>query len=1138
LQEDEQLIELKTDNDDENDHLAPQYNFDVDTADQATLDGALSEIGIDLSQSVLTPNDRLRLSRLIVKYSDVFAKDMSQLGRTSVYSCKIDTGDSPPQRSRMYRYSPVQKEEIERQVSEMLKNDLIFPSNSLWQSSVVLVRSKHSNKPPRFCVDFRRLNSVTKDLKQVMTSFDDVIDSIGSSRAKIFTVLDFFSGFFQIPLADKESMDRASFVVPSGVYSFKVMPQGIKGGSIVFQSLAYSLFRKMLFKYMLCYTDDVIIYSPDIETHITQHLPELFRTLRKANLKLNSKKSQFATDHCRYLGHIITAEGCKPDPDRLSAIATYPMCKDVTELRRFLGICNYFRRYIMNYSKITHCLTRLLQKDAKWVWTDEHTNAFETVRNMLINAPILAYPDFTKTMHITTDASTVSIGYYLSYFDSNNRERIIAYSGRNLRPNEKNWSICELEGLSIVEAVRQFSVYLSNKFIIHSDNISMQWLKNIKNSKGRLLRWSLLLQSYNFDIIHRRNRNNNVADGLSRRTYEENEKEITYHGPIDEAEIMAIGLADTLDCTEPDNAADADRTGTKRKYTQVTLYYKDEAKQNEQTDDNNSVLDTDTVCTLTDRMDINKLQRECPDVGPIIKYIETNELPTDDKHARRIVLEADRYIIDHGILYKLVEPRRNKNSDSLPTRQLVIPISLRAFVLKSMHDTNFGSSHPGLDRMYANLKQRYTWNGCYIDCYKHVTSCEKCQAAKQSPRSRKAPLMPIPPDGLFHRFHMDYVQLSKGDSNPDQPYNKLLVIVDAYSKWPEAIPVTSELATEAAEVLYREVICRYGAPKVIVSDRGKSFMSKLIAKLCEFFEIERHFTSSFHPQSNSVAERMNQSIIASLRKNLPEDGNWTKVLPGVLAALRAGVNTRSSKYSPYYLLFGKEMRMAVDNVLKPLENASASATECIDDIRQAVNKTRKVAAENIRKEQEKYKAQFDRKASHPMYQRGDLVLLYQPKPPLSCKSPKLYRPYIGPYFIEETHDGYTYTIRDCENQQKYTSRVHANRLKKFISPTERLYNVHKPKSTVKQPRTTQRTMTDETETTTNNKDKNNNEKEWWSVDKVLATRVRNKIREFRVRWTDKRYPSTWVRSEDLSPGLAREYYINKSQKRRKRRHCY
>jgi hypothetical protein len=788
-----------------------------------------------------------------------------------------------------------------------------------------------------------------------------------------------------------------------------------------------------------------------------------------------------------------------------------------------------------------------LQKDAKWLWLDEHQQAFETLRDKLINAPILSYPDFSREMHVTTDASTASIGYYLSFFDVNNMEHVISYGGRNLRANEKNWSVVEIEGLAIVEAIRQYSVYLSNKFTVHSDNISMQWLNSIKNSNGRLLRWSLLLQPYNFEIKYKSSKMNPIADALSRRKYDD-KPEISYHGPIDEQEIMHIELDETHNETHTND------TMTKRKLIQITMKYKThepETQDHTVFTDDNDVTETGTVNLLTDRPDISTLQRQCDDLGPIIQYLEDDILPTDDAKARKIILEADRYAIIEGILYHIYTPRRGRCEESAPIRQVAVPRSLRGLILRSLHDANFAGGHQSTDRMYKNLSLRYYWPRAWTDCYKHVSTCQHCQTSKRPTHTRRAPLIPIEPESLFHRFHIDYLQVSTPRADSTNLYNKLLVVVDAYSKWTEAFVVKSEKAEECAEILYREIFCRYGAPQVIVSDRGKTFMGQLLSKLCEYFEIDQHFTTSFHAQSNSVAERTHQNILTTLRTCLSgrTDTDWQTLLPGVLASLRSGVCTRSSSFSPYFLLFHKEMRLPVQNIISVPENCTSSTRECIEDINRSIEATHKLATENIKLQQERYKECYDKNATYPQFEIGDLVLLHEPKIPANCRTPKLYQRYRGPYYIVGKHDNFTFTIRDNETQQLHNSRVHANRLKKFNCPSNRLYNAHNPTSNTKKrnrprPNTTDNgpitteTMSENNTTTATDATKNTRpKKQWWDAERIEATRVRNKRREYKIKWVGN-YPSSWVKSGDVSPTLVKEYFINRPERKRKNRRRY
>jgi hypothetical protein len=281
---------------------------------------------------------------------------------------------------------------------------------------------------------------VTSEIQQPLPVFDDVIYALADTKPSIFSVLDFRSAFMQLPL-DEESQEKASFVVHSGIYSFTRLPFGVRNGSVAFQSLMSSLFRNMLFKYMICYVDDGIIFSADAKCHL-QHLREIFAVLRRSNLKLHPSKCQFGTNSVRYLSHIITPQGCRPCPNKIAAVISYKMPVDnQKELRVWLGMCNYWKRYIKDYAKICQPLHRLLKRDAKYIWNNECTKAFETLRDKLTSAPILALPDFNRPFHITCDGSGSSIGYFLSQYDDKNMEHVIAYSGRSLYEKTKRLGI-------------------------------------------------------------------------------------------------------------------------------------------------------------------------------------------------------------------------------------------------------------------------------------------------------------------------------------------------------------------------------------------------------------------------------------------------------------------------------------------------------------------------------------------------------------------------------------------------------------------------------------------------------------------------------------------------------------------------
>ena len=265
--------------------------------------------------------------------------------------------------------------------------------------------------------------------------WEDVIDAIGNVKPEIFSALDFRMGFHQIPL-DDYSKERCSFVTETGTYSYRRLPFGVKSGTVAFQAMITSLFRDVVFKYMICYVDDLVLFSHSPDEHL-KHLSEVFSVLREANLKLHPQKCQFASNSVRYLSHIITPQGCKPCPSRIAAVTSFKMPENQKQLRRWLGMTAYWKKFIWQYAKICQPLYRLLRRNVKWNWTNECTEAFMTLRENLTTAPLLAAPDFNKTFYVTTDASGQAIAFYLSQFDDENKEHVICYGGRSLRDAER-----------------------------------------------------------------------------------------------------------------------------------------------------------------------------------------------------------------------------------------------------------------------------------------------------------------------------------------------------------------------------------------------------------------------------------------------------------------------------------------------------------------------------------------------------------------------------------------------------------------------------------------------------------------------------------------------------------------------------
>ena len=310
-------------------------------------------------------------------------------------------------------------------------------------------------------------------------------------------------------------------------------------------------------------------------------------------------------------------------------------------------------------------------------------------------------------------------------------------------------------------------------------------------------------------------------------------------------------------------------------------------------------------------------------IGDLYRYLDTGELPLDKKRAHAFPYEANQFALHNGTLYHFFQPRARKpKSDLGLIRQIVVPEVLRHDVLLSYHDSVAGGAHFGIQRVYQAIKQKYYWSGQYTDVYNHIVSCDKCQIAKRDTHFKKAPLHPISCDGLFERWHLDFLEMEMSDSSS---YRYVLLVSDSFSNWTEAFCMRTQQSEEVARVLYNEIWTSFCAPRILVSDRDMSFMSKLVTEICKIFQITRHVTSSYHARSNSVCERKNSTLAQCLRTYCEKDPKrWPELIPSIMMAFRMSPCTQASGYSPYYLLFGREMPIFFDTAVTPSESLPKS----------------------------------------------------------------------------------------------------------------------------------------------------------------------------------------------------------------------
>ena len=1044
---------------------------------------AARELNIDLSKSDLNAVQKDKLLEFIGKNRKVFAADLSELGSTSVYKHRIETIDDVPVHSRHYRLSKEMKDLVEKEIDEMLKHKIIEPSTTEWTSPIVMVKKKTGGY--RMAADLRQLNAKCRPMHFPLPRAEDVFDTIGQAKANYMSILDCFSGYWQIPL-DPETKHKAGFVTHHGIWEWNKLPFGLVSAPAAFQKTMATVLRDLNWKQVLIYVDDILVMSETFDLHLT-HLQQVCDRLMDANITLKPSKCHFAAKEVTYLGYVISKDGIKTDPSKTEVMRSYPTPKSQKQLRQAMGLFNFYRRFVQGFSQIAAPLNTLLGKDAEFKWTRECDEAFNLLKSKLIEAPVLGYPDMTVPFTLTTDASGSGIGYILSQIYPDKRETVIAYGGRGLRSNEKNFTVTELECLAILEGIKAYHPYLAtSEFTVITDHHALVWLHKTKKETGRLSRWAIQLQGYNFKVEHRKGKKNTNADALSRRDYPP-ESDNPKTDDLDHADMFVLNTGNSTE----NEKSEVSIHGTIYSNARVPSH-----------GDTNSDPQFSSIA---------QLQRECPDCRPYIEYKEKNILPENATEAHRIECTSNSFLLDDEVLYRIIKKGGKKaDKDSI---KIVLPSSMRQEALEAYHDSAGGGSHQGVQRTIQALQTKYWMPHMNEFVKSYVDSCDVCQKIKRS-YLPKVPLHPLPIETeCFSRVHMDILG-PLPEATDKSKY--ILLVVDSLSKWPEAFPIPNQEAVTIARTLYREIFTRYGAIKSIVSDRGKNFMSKVVSALSELFQTKRVYTSSFHPQTNAHCERYNSFLIQSMRAYINKDQtNWPELLPGILMAFRL-TPAGSSGISPFQLLFGREMKLPFDLNLEPKANLGKDARDCIAEWFQNLKIAKDIAQENIKRSQEEYKRYYDNNAKPHEFHPGDHVLL-QNKSIKKGLSPKLMEKYTGPYYVTDKTDKDTYHLRSLKDHKVHKSAVHHNRLKKYNPQEDRQFGSSSvnqrtaQKSSSHSPLDTAKSSTQAAE-----------------VDKIIRMVKKGNKKWYYVQWTDTK-ERTWEPLANVPPKLIQEYHVHRTQ---------
>lgn len=458
--------------------------------------------------SDLSYEQRLTLENLITETFP--ACEQGELGCTNLIEYEIKVTGSPI-KQRYYPLSPAMQKIVNTELDEMLRLGVVQKSTSAWSSPILMVPKRDGTL--RFCVDFRKVNKVTEKDAYPLPYISHTLDKL--RNAHYLTSLDIKAAYWQIPL-HKNSRQYTAFTIPNrGLFEFCRLPFGLTTAPGVFQRIIDTVIGADLDPYVFTYLDDIIIVTPTFEKHL-EILKEVLERIANAGFKLNRDKCEFCKPEMKYLGYVINRCGLHVDPEKVQAILKYEKPKSTSDIRRFIGMTSWYRRHIENFSIIIAPLTKLLRKNARFIWDNACEDAYQKLKDCLVAAPVLSCPDFSREFTIQCDASNYGIGAALTQkFDDG--EKVICYLSQSLTRQQRNFSTTEKECLAVLWSIEKLRPYIEGShFKVITDHYSLLWLSKLENPSGRLARWSVRLQQYDFEIIHRKGKEHLVPDALSR----------------------------------------------------------------------------------------------------------------------------------------------------------------------------------------------------------------------------------------------------------------------------------------------------------------------------------------------------------------------------------------------------------------------------------------------------------------------------------------------------------------------------------------------------------------------------------------------------------------------------------------------
>lgn len=1019
---------------------------------------------IDFSKCVLTAAEKQKLIDLIEEYADIFNRLGNEPTGAHIEPYKIYLKPGTVPHSGSYIRCPPQLRHILAEIiADFLRLGYIEPSRSPWAASCLLIKKpgfKNAEGPLtksafRLVTDFSHLKQHVVKSFYPQPKVTEILEKIAGK--KYISSVDLTSGFYQIPL-HPDSRPITAFMALGKKYQFRRVVQGLTPSSFFMQEAMVKILEN---SGLSAFMDD-IPYAADSFPEYLSKTRTLFQRLREYNLRISPEKFFPCAPELKVLGFIVNQHGIKPCTQKVEVIKAAPVPKTKRQLRAILGLCNYFRRHIPEYSIICQPLYDLTSKNKKFLWGPQQQKAFELLKHRMANACLLTVPDFNKPFVLVTDASKLGIGSFLAQ-ENDRGLSPISFASRKLNKGESSLPATQTELLSIAWSTKVFHQYLlhAQKTILYTDHKPLiSLLKKFHDPNVRVQRY--LMQIHNYDLIPRYlpGKLNVVSDTLSRFICLGQTQPVTDADLIDSSSVIKQPVVNAMTLRPRLPRNHQDQTSKPAKHSKSsspaqTADLKVQSKtrdgqhvttatpaqiENDQSDQPKDDLPDKSLPSTEDRdtdLEIN--------LDNFRKYIQTDsyysilyralkydEFPTDRNTLRKVHRDVHQYILQDDQLYYIYKPS-GKVFDRNWTLHLVVPEKLRQQVLYLTHaHPRLSNTHAGIAKTLECLHQNQLyWNGINKSVIQYIDNCKPC-CERKNPKTPKAPFVPMDNSEITCLSHV-HIDLYSNLKLSKEGYSNLLVCTCRFSKMVILSPLKKATAHAVAQAIVNDWVSILGIPKYIVSDCGKNLTGNIVTYVCKLLGIKRIFTTPLRPQANSQAETKMKHLKRVFSSYLMDHSQWPELVKIAQASYNSTPCSSLSNLSPNEIVFGRKLPTCFSNELQMPDNIPRTVQGYVAELKAKLEEIHSFVQQSLKENQELVIAQKNRDRKLIKYPLGTHVAILSPTIPNKLRkvqTQKLYRPWKVGYQICEIVSDIHYRLI-CTKTGKIMKRLtHVDRIKR------------------------------------------------------------------------------------------------------------